>query len=407
MRKGQCITRCALILMTLAGCAEHEAVQDGWQADGSAARTSAMVGHLSTTVNSVEDLAFVDDKTDLLSTPVMLDANIVVASLADGRLLRIENGRPRWTHRAADGARYAARFAIDVDGTVYAADTRGRIVCIDAEGVVRWRAALRADAEVATVSDVALLEDRIVVAERGGMVAAFDRTRGRRLWSVDRGALRAARVCADAQRACVVLAGTPDTLLQIAPTGACTATPLPNTEVTAGPMLVRSDVVVAGRTSDTRDGAFGVTHAVRGDGAVAWSTVIGTIPQHVSASGDTVYVVATEPGAVASRASRVIAVGPQGRRLWGVWYDKAITSPLVIGNDAMVCTATEDVGMRWHDVMVLWRDGRIRRHIPFGAVPRALPLPVVAYDGTVMLGAADGCTLLRCTERLMYTILPQ
>jgi hypothetical protein len=57
--------------------------------------------------------------------------------------------------------------------------------------------------------------------------------------------------------------------------------------------------------------------------------------------------------------------------------------------------------------MVIWRDGRIRRLIPFGGVPRALPSPVASLDGTVILATADGCGLLRCTERLMYNMLPQ
>lgn len=407
MGRGLGLALCAMAMVVLAACSADDAASSGWQADGGAARAHALGAAVSTTVNSVEHVAILDDSTDVLQTPVMLSANVVVATMADGRLLRVENGAVRWTHRAPQGARFASRPAIDAEGTIYAVDTRGGLVCVDASGVVRWRAALRKDARVGTVGDVLHTADLVVVAETAGAIAAFDPASGRRVWSVDRGALRTSVICGDAQRVAAVVAGMPDTLMQITRAGAVTTTPLASTEVTAGPMLVRDDVVIAGRTLDTRDGAFGIVHAVDATGSISWTTAIGTVPRFVSASGDTTFVVAVEPGGVGAAATRIIAIGDAGRRLWGVWYDKSITSPLIVGTDALICTVTEDAGLRWHDVMVIWRDGRIRRLIPFGGVPRALPSPVASLDGTVILATADGCGLLRCTERLMYNMLPQ
>jgi hypothetical protein len=138
-----------------------------------------------------------------------------------------------------------------------------------------------------------------------------------------------------------------------------------------------------------------------------WSTRIGTIPQFLSSSGDTTYVVASEPGAIAARASRVRAIDGAGVRRWGVWYNSVITSPLIIGHDAMLCTATEAASADWHDVLVLWRDGRIRRHIPLGKMPRILPDPLVTPNRTVQMAAADGCTVVVCDETLMYNVIQQ
>jgi hypothetical protein len=124
-------------------------------------------------------------------------------------------------------------------------------------------------------------------------------------------------------------------------------------------------------------------------------------------SGDTTMAVCAEPGAVGLRASRVVAIDGNGIRRWGVWYDKHITSPLIIGSDAMMCTVTEDAAADWHDVLVLWRDGRIRRHIACSTVPRIMPDPVVTPNRTLMMGTAKGCTIVTLDETLMYNILPQ
>lgn len=390
------------------GCADAVDMA-GWQAGGGPARTNAYAQAVSTTLNTAKRLDLLADSADFLATPVMLANNVAIAALADGRLVRIENGAIAWSFAQPDRTPFAASFAVDAEGTVTAVDARGRMVALDAQGRTRWTHTLLETASRVTVSDVLRTATYVVAAEAGGTIAVLDAVTGTVIWKRTLTSLRTTQLASDARGGILaVLAGAPDTLVRIDPKrGVVARTALDGVDVTAGPVVTTGGlVVVAGRTTATSDGAFGAVCAVR-DGTMQWNTRIGTIPQFVSALGDTTYVVASEPGALAARASRVIAMDDRGARLWGVWYDKVITSPLIIGHDAMLCTVTEDVSAHWHDVMVLWRDGRIRRHIPLSKVPRVLPEPVVTPNRTVQMAAADGCTVVVCDETLMYNILPQ
>lgn len=404
MRKGLWATVAVLCI----GCSTQDE-GSGWQYAGGPGRGNSYGASVSTTMNTAASYELLSDSVDLLSTPAMLASNVTVAALADGRLVRIENGAVRWTYRSADAAPFASRIAVDVDGTVYAVDSRTRLVCLQADGSRRWAHAL-ADTSVTTLSgDVLRTRLHAVVATGSALLTAVDVASGRIAWRADIGPLRHRQLAADAAGTVyAIVAGSPDTLVAIDQGGhRRTAIALPDMQVTAGPVVGTGGIVVAGRARTTADGAFGAVCAIDSVGRLRWSTRIGTIPQSISVSGDTSYIVTAEPGAVGLRASRIIAIDGGGSRRWGIWYDKVITSPLVIGTDAMYCTVTEDASATWHDVLVLWRDGRIRRHIACTTVPRIIPDPVVTPTQTLLLAAADGCRVVTLDETLMYNILPQ
>lgn len=400
----------AALLLVCTACSTDDSGVSGWQTGGGAERRHAFGERLSTTLNVAKRIDLIDDTTNMLSTPAMLSSNVVVAALADGRLVRIENGRVAWAYRQTDATPFAARPAVDADGSVYAVDARGHMVALQADGSRRWTYAVTQDTGRVTMSDVLRTGDLVVTAHPSGDIVAVDRLRGTPVWRIATSPLRVPALAATTQSTVfAVIAGTPDTLLGIDRQGRIVQkTPLEGLQVTAGPAVGRQNhVVLAGRTTSSSDGAFGAVCAVGDKGNVHWNTRIGTIPQFISLSGDTTMVVCAEPGAVGLRASRIVAIDGSGVRRWGVWYDKLITSPLIIGSDAMMCTITEDASAGWHDVLVLWRDGRIRRHIACNAVPRIMPDPVVTSNRTLMMGAAKGCTIVTLDETLMYNILPQ
>jgi len=400
----------AALLLVCTACSTDGSSVGGWQTGGGAERRYGFGEHLSTTLNVAKRIDLVDDSTNMLSTPAMLSSNVVVAALADGRLVRIENGRVAWAYRQPDAAPFAARPAVDADGSVYAVDAHGRMVALNADGSRRWTYAVTQEAGRVTMSDVLRTGDLVVTAHPSGMIVAVDRQRGTPVWRLAASPLRLPVLAASMQNAVVaVIAGTPDTLVGIDRQGRIAQkTALEGLQVTAGPAVGRQhQIVVAGRTTSSDDGAFGAVCAVGDNGSMRWNTRLGTIPQYLSMSGDTTMVVCAEPGAIGLRASRVVAIDGSGVRRWGVWYDKLITSPLVIGSDAMMCTVTEDASAGWHDVLVLWRDGRIRRHIACSDVPRIMPDPVLTPNRTLMMGAAKGCTIVTLDETLMYNILSQ
>ncbi|MBU3741466.1 MAG: PQQ-like beta-propeller repeat protein [Candidatus Kapabacteria bacterium] len=404
MRKGLCA---AWVVLCIGCSAQHE--RAGWQYAGGPGRANSYGSAVTTTLNTATSYDLLPDSVDLLSTPVMLASNVTVAALADGRLVRIENGVIRWSYRSSDAAPFASRIAVDADGSVYAVDSRARLVCLHADGSRRWAYAL-GDTLVPTLSgDVLRTRLHAVVATAAGIIAAIDAASGREAWRVHVGALRHQQLASDASgNVYAIVAGSPDTLIAIDDRGSRRiAAALPDMQVTAGPVIGGAGVVVAGRTRGTADGAFGAVSAVDRTGRLRWTNRIGTIPQSISVSGDTSYVVTAEPGAVGLRASRIIAIDGGGTRRWGIWYDKVITSPLIIASDAMLFTVTEDASATWHDVLILWRDGRIRRHIAGTNVPRIIPDPVVTPTQTVMMAAADGCRIVTLDETLMYNILPQ
>lgn len=402
--------RIAALILVCTACSTDDGGVGGWQTGGDAGRTFSVGIGLITTLNVAKRIDLVDDSTNMLSTPAMLSSNVVVAALADGRLVRIENGRVAWAYRQTDAAPFAARPAVDADGSVYAVDAHGRLVALNTDGSRRWTYAITQEDGRVSMSDVLRTGDLVVTAHPSGIIVAVDRVSGTPAWRIATAPLRVPALAATTQNTVVaVIAGIPDTLLGIDRQGRITQkTPLDGLHVTAGPAVGRQNiVVVAGRTTSSHDGAFGAVCAVGNDGRVRWNTRVGTIPQFISMSGDTTMAVCAEPGAVGLRASRVVAIDGNGTRRWGVWYDKLITSPLVIGSDAMMCTVTEDAAAGWHDVLVLWRDGRIRRHIACSDVPRIMPDPVVTSNRTLMMGAAKGCTIVTLDETLMYNILPQ
>jgi len=390
---------CIALLIISTSCSQEHDVERP-QRGGNAQRSYTYYDGLDATINAATMQQL--DASVLVASPLVIGARTYVMATTDHTIERYDHGKRMWSVSCGKGVfALSGMAADDKSSEVYAALSNGDVVAINVTGAVRWRVRTPDGASVA--SDLLLSKGRLVAVSASNHIVSIECMSGKvAYYTSTSGPLRPA-CCADAAgNVYVVRSDDAPQVSCIDERGSVRWTSsLPLATIRMHPMIASNNVIVGGTAVNGRGAAI----AIRADGTVAWTKEFSAIPQYASCGGDSLYIVAMERGMIDRPSSRIYAISSSGKEYWNVWYDFNLRSPCYVSSDCMAVCASPTLKAEWTNVLMVYRNGRIRRLIDLGNEPLTTDLPDVETDGALVFACADTSALLRIEHKSLTDLL--
>jgi len=389
---------CVVISCVAISCSnEYDVVHA--QRGSSAQRTFTYYDRLDGTINAATMVRM--DSSTLVASPLVIGSRTYAIATTANTLERYDHGKRMWSMSCGNGTFVRTGMAADSTSTVFAALTNGDVLAVNETGTLLWRVRAPDGAEI--VSDLLLTHDCVVAVSASDHVLALNRTTGAVVYYTSTLAPLRPSCCADASgNVYVVRSDDRPALTCIDARGTVRWSTLVNlAAIRMHPMITSTNVIVGGTSRSGRGAAI----AIRADGTVAWMKEFAAIPQYASCGGDTLYIVAMERGMVDKPSSHIYAINGSGVELWNTWYDQGLRSPCYVSSECMTACAAPTTTAEWTNVLVLYRNGRIRRLIDLGNEPLTTDMPDVDSDGALVFACADTSALLRIEHKSLTDLL--
>lgn len=389
---------CIPLLIIATSCTtEHDVANP--QRGGSAQRSYAYGDRLDGSINAATMMPL--DTAAPVASPLVLGSRTYAIATTRNTLERYDHGAHIWSVACGAGTYVRSGMVADAASTVYAALTNGEVLAVNTAGQIVWR--MRTPDGAAIVSDLLLTNDRIVGVSASNHVIALTCSTGVVAYYTSTSTPLRNACCADAVgNVYIVRADEAPAVSCIDARGTVRwTTPLDLAAIRMHPLIASNHVIVGGTSTSGRGAAI----AVRTDGTVAWTKNLSAIPQYGSSSGDTLYIVAMERGMLDRPSSHIYAVHGNGKELWNVWYDQGLRSPCYVSSECMAVCSSPTQKAEWTNVLMLYRNGRIRRLVDLGNEPLTTDLPDVDADGALVFACADTAALLRIEHKSLTDLL--
>lgn len=288
--------------------------------------------------------------------------------------------------------------AADSSRTIYVSSTRGYLVAIDPEGRLLWSQPIGPDTTDTLSGTTAplALDEGAVVGNSRGRLTRFDR-RGKRIWTVDRGASFSDRPCGRPDVGIVAALShndyaENDSIALLDPANGserwCRST---TGRIICEPVIAGNLIVFGTATLDSSGRRIPTLNALTSAGKLLWSAPLPLLPRGIASGADGTIYASCAGSATDLVGGAVAAFDSTGKQRWLTPLGSGVTAPVSVTANWIYFIARRDgrTGLYTYGI-----DGTFGSFVAIDILPDVSSNTTISSSGRLVLSGLDLPTLL-------------
>ncbi|HRP01046.1 MAG TPA: hypothetical protein PLE30_00190 [Candidatus Kapabacteria bacterium] len=341
-------------------------------------------------------------------TPLYLGDDDYIVPTIDAKINLVRLDTIIWSYKVDNNLNLLADIVADSSKNLYFVNLDGNFISVNINGKERFNVNINPlKLQLFTITEPLIINNKIIIGTNNGDLLCYD-TNGKLIWS-NKFSLPLSKVFSADKGDNIYIGlsnnqfGTSDTLIKIGKLGKeIIRKPTENLRIIS-PIINRDGKIYFAGGKRTIDGVSSEIVCLDDKLNILWKKEVPVLVNQLSHNGKTLFAGGFASG-VNEYKTGIYTYDTNGKELWNNYLDAKISSPMLIGEDFFVLTATNENGA---GIFVLSnsKGELIKTHSLSNETPLYL-IPTVSDNRDLNFFGSQTLFLLKLTETPLEKIIP-